>query len=62
METLVVGLGAPAFVLAAAWAGWVSKKLMEIMVLLKGLEVKVQKHEDRLNDLEDLLPRHIPAP
>lgn len=55
---LFLGLGAA---VTMGWAAWVSKKLVEILILLKGLEVTSVAHEERLDALEELLPRHVPG-
>lgn len=47
--------------LATAWMAWVSKTLVDIQVAVSGVVTTQDDHEERLNELERLLPRHIPT-
>lgn len=52
--TLVVGM------FTVGWATWVSHTLWTINQHVTGLVERMNSHERRIDDLEDLLPRHIP--
>jgi len=45
-----------------SWCGWASVALIRIMAMGSSTTVTLHDHEERLNELEDLLPRHIPIP
>ena len=53
-------LVAVAGILAVPWAFWVSKALWDIKTLVTGLHERTVSNTRRIEDLEALLPRHIP--
>ena len=57
MEIILAIIG----ILAVPWAGWTSLQLIDIKVTLHGNAEKLKEHDRRIEELEDLLPRHIPA-
>ena len=47
---------------AIPWATWVSKTLWNINQHTVGLAARTESNERRIDELENLLPRHIPTP
>lgn len=46
--------------IVTTWMAWVSRTLISISIAVNGLVVTQDDHDERLNALEALLPRHIP--
>jgi hypothetical protein len=46
---------------ATGWAAWVSKTLIDISVSVSGIVTTQDDHNERIAELERLLPRHIPS-
>lgn len=55
----VIAFGAVLATGGIAWLGWVSVKLNNIDVYTARISTTLEDHEERLNELERLFPRHV---
>lgn len=59
MSELDIGLLISVGVGFTGWMGWMSKTLSEIKSITTSNTVTLKDHERRIEELEDLAPRHI---
>lgn len=59
MAAVIITFGAILVTGGISWLGWVSVKLNNIDVHTASISTTLEDHEERLNELERLFPRHV---